>query len=345
MTILLPTSASQEFLDLALAGDRSQAIRLALGLLDDGVPLPVLLPDLLGAAQCEIGDRWHRATATTAEEHVVTGVSQAALEALISNAHRHAPEGTVVVACAEGDWHSLAAQMLAEALRADGQGVLYLGASTPAEDVAALLERRRPDALVVTCNVALSYLGVARLVDAAHVHGVPVLAGGRALNPARAVVLGADAWAVDVASAAHLLRTWRRDPPQVGVVPVEIGMAAVELDALAGELGGLAYDALAERFPPMAHYDRRQRARTREDLVYIVRFLSAARLVDDDEVFTEFTAWLEELLVSRGVPAAALAAGLGVLAPLVRDVDEHSGELASAAAAAVGRPIGVLGPS
>lgn len=177
MTTLLPSGASQRFLDLALAGDRSQAVGLALGLHDEGVPLPVLLTDLIGVAQREVGARWHRAEVTSAEEHVVTGVSQAALEALSSNAHRQDPTGTVVVACAEGDWHSLPAQMLAEALRADGQEVLYLGASTPAEDVSALIRRRRSDALAVTCNLALSYLGVARLVDAAHSHGVPVLAG------------------------------------------------------------------------------------------------------------------------------------------------------------------------
>lgn len=336
MTVQLPRRSSEEFLDLALAGDRSQAVRLALELLDDGVPLPVLLTDLIGAAQCEVGARWHRAEVTTADEHVVTGVSQAAVEALSWNARQYAAEGTVVVACAEGDWHSLPAQMFAEALRADGQGVIYLGASTPAEDVAALLERRRPDALAVTCNLALAYPGVVRLVDAAHAHGVPVLAGGRALNPARAVVLGADAWAVDVASAAHLLRTWRRDPPQVAAGPVDISLTAVELDGRAEEFGSLAYGALRERFPPMADYDQRQRARTREDLIYIVRYLAASRLVDDDDVFAEFTAWLGELLVARGVPVAALAAGLEVVAPLVRAVDEHGGELACAGAVAVG---------
>lgn len=52
-------------------------------------------------------------------------------------------------------------------------------------------------------------------------------------------------------------------------------------------------------------------------------------------MFTEFTVWLEELLVAREVPAFALAAGLEALAPLVRAVDEHAGELASAGAVGV----------
>ncbi|TVR19749.1 MAG: hypothetical protein EA387_12895 [Nitriliruptor sp.] len=336
MPVLLPPRASDSFLDLALAGERAQATRLTLDLFAGGFPLPVLITDLLGAVQREVGARWHRAEIGVAEEHLVTGVSQATLGALAATVPHRPGRGTVVLACAEGDWHSLPAQLFAESLRAVGQGVLYLGASTPSEDVSRLLERRRPDALLVTCNLALSYPGVAGLADAAHRHGVPVLAGGRALNPARAVALGADAWAADVTSAANLLRSWRRTPPEVDPRPVELEAAAAALDARAPELGGVAYEALADRFPPMADYDRRQRARTYEDLVYIVRFLAAARLVDDEEVFTTFATWLEDLLVARGVPAAALVAGLEVLAPPVRDIDERSGALALSAVERIG---------
>ncbi len=336
MPVQLPPRTGDSFLELALSGEPAQATRLTLDLLDQGFPLPVLITDLLGAVQREVGARWHRAEIGVADEHLVTGVSQATLGALAAKVPHQPAKGSVILACAEGDWHSLPAQLFAEALRADGQGVIYLGASSPAEDVSRLIERRRPDALLVTCNLALSYAGVAGLADAAHRHGVPVLAGGRALNPARAVALGADAWAADVTSAANLLRSWRRYPPEVDPRPAEPELAAGVLDGHAPELGGLAYGQLAERFPPMADYDPRQRARTYEDLVYIVRFLAASRLVDDDEVFTEFTAWLEALLLARGVPTAALIAGLEVLVPLVRDVDERSGALAVTAMEGLG---------
>ena len=336
MPVLLPPRASDSFLDLALAGERARATRLTLDLLEEGFSLPVLVTDLLGAVQREVGARWHRAEIGVADEHLVTGVSQAALGALTATVPHRPGRGTVVLACAEGDWHSLPAQLFGEALRAEGQGVIYLGASSPAEEVSRLIARRRPDALLITCNLALFYPGVAGLADAAHRHGVPVLAGGRALNPARAIALGADAWAADVKSAANLVRSWRLVPPEVDPSPVELVAAAVALDDRAPELGGVAYEALAERFPPMADYDQRQRARTYEDLVYIVRFLAAARLVDDDEVFTSFATWLEELLGARGVPAAALIAGLEVLAPSVRDIDERSGVLALSAVERIG---------
>ncbi|MFO7776822.1 MAG: cobalamin-dependent protein [Nitriliruptoraceae bacterium] len=334
MTALVSQRASDAFLDLALAGDRPQAVRLTLDLVDEGFSLPAVLHAVVGAAQYEVGLRWQRAELSVADEHLVTGISQAALTALSANGHhQQVAAGTVVVACAEGDWHALPSQMFAESLRAAGQGVLHLGASVPAADVGALLERRRPDALVVTCNLPLSYLGVASLADAAHRWGVPVLAGGRALNAARACTLGADAWAADVASALEILGGWRSDPPAVGADPVDVEPVAVTLDQRSRAIADRALAVLAERSPAIAGDDGRQRDRTRDDLVSIVRFLAAARLVDDDEVFTDFSAWLEEVLTVRGVPAAAVAAGLAALAPLIREIDEHGAALVEAAAA------------
>jgi methanogenic corrinoid protein MtbC1 len=336
MTVLLSHRASDAFLDLALAGDRTEAVRLTLELVDDGFSLPSVLTSVVGAAQCEVGRRWQRAELSVADEHLVTGISQAALTALSANGRHPASEGTVVVACAEGDWHALPSQMFAESLRAVGQGVLQLGASVPAADVGTLLERRQVDALAVTCSLPLSYLGVASLADVAHRRGIPVLAGGRALDAGRAFTLGADAWAADVTSAAEILGAWRSDPPEVDADPVELEAAAITLERRAMSIADQAFVALMDRFPPMASYDERQRDRTREDLISIVRFVAAARLVGDDEVFTDFSTWLEEVLGVRGVPAAALAAGLTVLVPLVREVDTRSAALIADAAARLG---------
>lgn len=348
MSTVLPHRASDAFLELALAGDRTEAVRLTTTLVEDGFPLPTVLTDVVGAAQSEVGRRWQRAELNVADEHLVTGISQAALSALSANGHRRRRGGwargrhqgaevaNAVVACAEGDWHALPSQMFAESLRAVGVGVLHLGASVPAPDVGALLERRRPDGLVVTSNLPLSYLGVASLADAAHRFGVPVLAGGRSLTPERALTLGADAWAADVTRATEILSTWRSKAPEVRSDPIGLEPAALALDRSASSIAAAALAALGEVYPPLGDYDQRQRDHTRDDLVAIVRFLAAARLVDDDEVFTAFVTWLEDVLTSRGVPAAAAAAGMTALAPQIRAIDEKAAALVEAAAARLG---------
>lgn len=334
----------ESFLELGLAGRQREAVRLVLDLLDGGTPASAVIEQVLRPAQHVVGERWQRGEWTTADEHLVTGATQAALEALATTADPVETHGLAVVVCAEGDWHALPGQMFAESLRARGQGVTFLGASVPVDDIAAFIAQRRPDALAVTCNLALSYLGTARVVDACHGLGVPVLAGGRALTAHRARRLGADAWAPDVEAAAEVLRAWREQPPAVDTRSIRLDPGALELQGQAERFSGLAFERLEELFPRMADYDQRQRAHTRQDLAYIVRFLAAARLVDDDQVFTDFHRWLDSLLRARGVPSSALVAGLHALAPLVADIDEGAHRLATTAASELTQRAGPDGP-
>lgn len=172
----------EDYLAVAAAGDSRAGVRLALDALDRGVPYEDVVVDLLGVAQHESGQRWLHNSWSVADEHVVSGVTQKALDALASTLDEDPTMGPVVVACAEGDWHSLAGQMFAELLRGRGVEVVFLGASTPASHVAELLSRRGTEALTVSCNLPLFFGGVVALVDAAHARGIPVLAGGRGLG-------------------------------------------------------------------------------------------------------------------------------------------------------------------
>jgi methanogenic corrinoid protein MtbC1 len=318
--------AVETFLDLAIHSDAPSAIRLTLDLLDQGAKAEAVIVDLLAAAQRESGRRWLRNEWTVADEHVVSGVTQRALDAVANTVEPPRHDGAVVVACAEGDWHALASQMFAEMIRCHGYHVTFLGASTPAEHVARLLTRDRPDALIVTCSLSLYFAGVTRLANAAHRAGVPVIAGGRALNGPRALRLGADAWEPDVAATLAKLRSWRDRPPAL-LDPISSDVLAVQLDIDSPVLAAGAFDTMMDSYPHMREFNPDQLDRTREDLVFILRYVAAARLVDDRAVFQEFLGWLTELLETRGVPATALVAGLDALAPVVDSVDVDAGQL------------------
>lgn len=320
------------YLDQAVDGNGRAASRLALDLLDQGVPYEEVIVDLLGAAQHEVGERWLANQWTVADEHLASGVTQKALDAVASTAPATDAAGSVIVACAEGDWHSLPAQMFAELLRARGFEVAFLGASTPVDQVVGLLSRRQVDALAISCNLPIFFLGVASLAEAAHRHGVPVLAGGRALghDASRARRLGVDEWAVDIDAAVDILAGWAQTPPALSGA-ADLDAAARELEANAAGIAEAAMSELAAAFPQMTGYDAAQLARTREDLEYITRFVAAARLVDEPAVLFEFLAWLSTVLTNRGVPLRALEAGLDVLAPLIGSIDPASRQLLLAA--------------
>jgi methanogenic corrinoid protein MtbC1 len=327
-----PSDQVQSYLDDAVLGKRRQAVRIALDLLDNRVTREQIVVDLLAVAQREVGERWYRNELTAADEHLATGVAAAALDALTSETGPLAREGLTVITCAEGDWHSLAAQMIGESLREHGIGVAVLGASTPADVVAEFLARSGADSLAVSCSLPIFFPGAVRLIDAAHRQGIPVIAGGRAFgkDARRAGRLGADAWALNADDAAVVLTGWRLEPPAISREPTTLDPAGTRLAAAADALGSAALDGLSALFPAMAGYDDRQLARTREDLVSSSRFLAAAMLAGDLEVFAEFLSWLKELLHHRGVPPQALITGLEALRPVVEAVDAGAALLLNA---------------
>ena len=334
MTMLTRVNESVElFLDRAIRSEGPAAVRIALDLIDGGASTEEVVVDLLAAAQRESGDRWWRDEWTVADEHIVSGVTQRSLDAVANSVAPPTGAGSVVVACAEGDWHSLPAQMCAEVMRASGFVVSFLGASTPSDHVERMLRRDRPDAVIVTCNLPLFFGGVARIADASHRCGTPVIAGGRALlsGPQRALRLGADAWVPDIAGLVMKVGEWVTNPPSPSAEPTNLNGVALQLDLDSPDLGAAAFDSMIASCPGMSRLTAVQRERAREDLVYIVRFIAAARLVGDPAVLTEFLGWLCSLLKARGVPSSALTAGLDALVPHVAGIDPGAGELTSAA--------------
>jgi len=309
----------------AVRGHRKPVVQLTLDLLDRRVSRERIVVDLLAAAQREVGQLWYCNELTPADEHLATGVTTAALDSLMGETSQPAGGTYTVVTCAEGDFHSLAAQMFGELLREHGVGVTVLGASAPAEVVAEFLLRSGAGSLAISCSVPVFFPGMVRLIDAAHRLGIPVIAGGPALGsgPRRAERLGADAWALTADDAAAILLGWKSQPPSVRRDPTLVDPVALRLGAQADALGGAALDRL---FPAIGN-DEHGTARVRENLVFIVQFLAAARLAADTAIFSEFLNWLQNLLARRGVPPRDLIARLEALRPAVEAVDTGAARL------------------
>lgn len=307
------------YLEAARAGDHRSATALALELLHDGVPFDRIVEQVLIAGQQLTGERWWRNEWTVADEHLVTTTTAAVIEALSSASGPRSDAGRLLVVCAEGDWHGLPGRLFSERMRDRGWRVTFLGASTPADHVAAFLRRSGHDALAVTCGLPLTFAGAARLADVGHEAGLPVLIGGAGItpNPRRALELGADAPATSADEADAALRELVGTP--VVRPPTPLRWTAFNLEAEADDLAHAAFADLEEAFPAMKGYDERQRQRTLEDLVYIVRHLAATVLVNDPTVWWDFAEWQQALLAARGVPEQAFDAGVAVLGTHLRD--------------------------
>lgn len=271
---------------------------------------------LLAEVQRKVGELWQQNELTVADEHAATAVVDLALAAACLEVERrpHAPGGTVVVACAEEEWHVMPARMFAEQLTAAGWDVVFLGASTPAEHLQRFVAAEPPAAVAVSCTVPLYLHGARRAIAASHAVGVPVLAGGAAFGtaPNRAAAIGADAWASTLDGAVATLSRWVSNRPPLAA-PLVDDAPALAAGAERPMIVERAMSALASRYPPLGDYTSGQLARTREDLDYILRFAEASLLTGDDSIITSFASWLKSVLAARGLPDGILPLGIGVL--------------------------------
>lgn len=271
---------------------------------------------LLAEVQRKVGELWQQNELTVADEHAATAVVDLALAAACLEVERrpHAPGGTVVVACAEEEWHVMPARMFAEQLTAAGWDVVFLGASTPAEHLQRFVAAEPPAAVAVSCTVPLYLHGARRAIAASHAAGVPVLAGGAAFGtaPNRAAAIGADAWASTLDGAVATLSRWVSNRPPLAA-PLVDDAPALAAGAERPMIVERAMSALASRYPPLGDYTSGQLARTREDLDYILRFAEASLLTGDDSIITSFASWLKSVLAARGLPDGILPLGIGVL--------------------------------
>jgi hypothetical protein len=207
-----------------------------------------------------------------------------------------------VVACAEEEWHVLPARMFAEQLRARAWDITFLGASTPAEHLTSYLLRRQPVAAAISCSVPIYLPGARRSIAAAHAAGVPAVVGGAAFGGSarRAQAIGADGFATTIDEAHRLVSAWVVERPDLAAPADDLEQVRLAADRPAHvDAAMVTMDA---ELPSFATFSAWQRAKTREDLDYILRFVEASLLTGDDNIVIDFAAWLRELLESRNLP-------------------------------------------
>ncbi|GLY99887.1 cobalamin-dependent protein [Actinoplanes sp. NBRC 103695] len=304
--------ADMLLLDLATPDRRSAAAQCAT-LIRNGMALDQLVDEGLAPAMTQVGSLWQTAVWTVVDEHTATAVAEAGLSAAAAECNAPRMHGEVVLACAEGDWHSLPARMVAEVLVTHGWPVRFLGASHPTDILVDHLVRHRPDAVLLSCAVPMALPALMRAVQAIRALELPVYVGGRALGngPRRARALGADGWATNAAGAVELLTRRPRHTPTHDVT--------ARLDAYrAGQslLSGWADDAtgaLASLMPVVDDYSPEKRDRTRADLAHLLDMACVTLLLDDPTLLAEQCDWLNDVLAARCVPPDAVTHGLTAL--------------------------------
>jgi methanogenic corrinoid protein MtbC1 len=258
-------------------GDLDTAYRIATKLLDEGVSFEAVAEEVLGPVQRELGVRWANGDLTVADEHAATSAAEGLVMLLAGGIS--APEGPLVmVACPEGDAHSLPARIVSAVLALRGFRSVLLGASLPARDLADYLERQEPFAVALSISMPAALYRAAASVAVAHVSDVPVVVGGRAVRDDEPLAwgLGVDAWADTAEYAADVLGGWRTQPPRPLAPAIEVPEECFAIDVHRAAL-------LAAAIPP----DEPGAGRDLVDEVgRLLDVAQGALLLDDRSLFT-----------------------------------------------------------
>ena len=294
--------------------DEAEAGKVVLEMLDEGTPVERITSGVLVPAQVRVGQLWAQGRWSVADEHAATAVTESALSALAAAARGgHGSQGRhVLLACAQGEWHTLPARMAATVAAAYDLRVTFLGPSMPADQLGRRLAAGDVDLVALSCTIPTNLLGAAHCVRAAHEAGVPVLAGGLAFGstPRRAHAIGADGWAAQPAALAQTPLVLRGDDPDI--TPEAELLDTVDVGTLS-----MAYDLLVGAFPRLELMTAYQQARTREDLRWMARFTGAAVLTHDVSLLDEFLVWLCGLLDGR-VPAQVITTSARIVADTIQ---------------------------
>jgi methanogenic corrinoid protein MtbC1 len=184
-----------EFLSALIDRDAARARAVVEDGVAAGVPPGDIELDVVQPALYDVGHHWAIGDLNVAEEHYATGVAQGVV-ALLGARMRVPPSGgrLAVVTATPGELHALGPRIVADFLEADGWEVLHLGASTPAADLAQLVDHECPDLVALSTSTAGSVPGIAE-----------VLGRLRPLRPRPFVVVGGQFWTAEASRSAHEL--------------------------------------------------------------------------------------------------------------------------------------------
>ncbi|UCG41846.1 MAG: cobalamin B12-binding domain-containing protein [candidate division WOR-3 bacterium] len=195
------TAEQRQFLDLLLAHRRREAAEFALRALDASTVESALnglvVPVLEHAGLC-----WQANELTVAQEHAATEICRYVVFRVFDSAPRSKslPYRAMVV-CAPGEEHELGAEMMAAYLEHKGWEVLFVGHSTPADDILRTAETVKPDLVMISVTIVANLPAAVLLAREFRRRqpDVRLVAGGRAAVAGRRVVESeVDAIAADI---------------------------------------------------------------------------------------------------------------------------------------------------
>ncbi|GAA2128733.1 hypothetical protein GCM10009843_29530 [Nocardioides bigeumensis] len=249
---------------------------------EQGMSQQALVQGVIGRAQSAVGAGWATGDWGIAEEHAATLVAEQALTLLSPPPPRSPTAVRVVMACAEGEMHSMPVRMAAQLARSADLDIVVLGGSMPAADLGASLRILTPAVLGLSVTVATNLIGAHRCILQARAVGIRVIVGGAAWGTSqhRAQRLGASLMLREVSELARYVH--EGGVPDLGADPAPLDDEAILLERPPPELMQDAVELWCSRQQTAPSSSQRHDAL--EALDWVARHAAAAVACDDASV-------------------------------------------------------------
>ena len=206
------SDACRRYIEAAVNGGRREALAIVRAELESGSSLLDVYIDVFQAALYEVGRRWAVNGLTVAEEHMATATTQFILSVLyeeIPRASEH--RGSAVITGVDNELHQVGANIVADALDADGWDVHFIGTNMPNDGILSALEVHEPALLGISATQTANVGRVGDLIaDIRSRKQAPprIIVGGGAFRANLELwrEVGADGFAPDARSALVLAR-------------------------------------------------------------------------------------------------------------------------------------------
>lgn len=245
----------------------------------NGMAIPEVLDLLIGPAQHWVGAQWESGSWNVAQEHLATAITAQCVDSLSAD-DVATQEGTVLITCAEGEWHTLGLSIVAAGLRSYGYETVTLGGPLPAGQLLPFLHELAPKCVTVSCQMPGNLPGARRMAATAREAGTAAIVGGSGVTKQRARYLGSSGFAAGIQGLG--LAVAAVDPK---VTPIE---ELTHERALGFEWVDLHIHSLAAE---LASTSRNPNTESALEGVWMLRSLNAALLCDEPSILRDQAMW------------------------------------------------------
>lgn len=157
----------KNYLTALLAGRRSKCHGIVQKLLDEKIDLKKLYADLFQRSMYRVGELWENNRITVANEHLATSITESLLNLAYPSIFATNRIGKkALISCSANEFHQIGGKMVADILELNGWDGHFLGANTPAEDMAKYIQEVKPDLLGLSLSILSNIDHLIRCIEA-----------------------------------------------------------------------------------------------------------------------------------------------------------------------------------